>query len=79
MGSSVVPLTEVPGGPAARISAAHGDGPRGRGLAIPDTDFNQGRNRGYAWIRQDSMEGMIGTDPLPHRAGWLGERRQLVQ
>ena len=40
-----------------------------------DDDFNRGRNRGFAWVRRDRIEGMIGL--IPFRISGSGPAREV--
>jgi hypothetical protein len=68
MPASVVPLSEVPADLLLEFLGRTGMSREVAEWRYLDATFNRGRNRGFAWIRQHRIEGMIGLIPF-HIAG----------
>ena len=64
MPPSVVPLAEVPVELLREFLARVGMSREVVEWRYLDGDFNRGRNRGFAWIRRNRVEGMIGLIPF---------------
>jgi hypothetical protein len=64
MPPSVLPLSEVPAELLREFLGRVGMPPEVADWRYLDQDFNRGRNRGFAWLRRDRIEGMIGLIPF---------------
>lgn len=73
MTSSVVPLSEVPAELLRAFLGGMGVTPEVVDWRYLDRDFNRGRNRGYAWLPRNRIQGMIGL--IPFRVGTAGLSR----
>ena len=68
MAPSVVPLSEVSPDLLRDFLARAGMTREVADWRYLDTEFNRGRNRGFAWLPRNRMEGMVGLIPF-HVAG----------
>jgi hypothetical protein len=75
MAPSVVPLSEVPVELLRDFLGRVGMSREVVDWRYLDDDFNRGRNRGFAWIRRDRIEGMIGL--IPFRISGNGPDREV--
>lgn len=75
MAPSVVPLSEVSAEMLREFLGRVGMSREVADWRYLDADFNRGRNRGFAWLRRDRMEGMIGL--IPFRIGGAGATREV--
>lgn len=73
MAPAVVPLTEVSPELLRDFLGRVGMTPEVADWRYLDRDFNQGRNRGYAWVPRNRIEGMIGL--IPFRVAGGGSTR----
>jgi len=74
MAPSVVPLSEVPAELLREFLGRVGMSPEVADWRYLDPEFNQGRNRGFAWLRRNRIEGMIGLIPFQiTRSGLIRE------
>ena len=64
MASSVVPLNELSGDLLLDFLQRTGMSREVAEWRYLDTRFNRGRNRGFAWVPRDRVEGMIGLLPF---------------
>lgn len=75
MPPSVVPLSGVPAELLREFLGRVGMTAEVADWRYLDQDFNRGRNRGFAWLRGDRIEGMIGLIPFQIAGG--GPARQV--
>jgi hypothetical protein len=75
MAPSVVPLSEVSVELLHEFLGRVGMSREVADWRYLDEDFNRGRNRGFAWLRRNRMEGMIGL--IPFRIGGAGPVREV--
>src|SRR3954463_13364384 len=64
MAASVVPLSQLPAELLREFLGRVGMAGEVVDWRYLDDDFNRGRNRGFAWLRRDRVEGMIGLIPF---------------
>lgn len=75
MAPSVVPFSELPAEALRDFLGRHGMAPEVVQWRYFDPAFNRGRNRGYAWLRQSRIHGMIGL--IPFRIAGEGPSREV--